>query len=167
MSASCNFTPCEILPGSLFGRSYFMFRKISRVLVVSILLSVLLAMTSFAADARATAAFDKVNSIRVQNGLAPLSWSVQIENAATVRAQELVRSFSHTRPDGTPWYTADVNSLYGENLAEHYRSAEDVVNAWMASPTHKANILKGEFKSGAISVYEINGTLYWAQEFGY
>lgn len=144
-----------------------MFRSIRRFFTLSLLLSLLFTMAAFAADARANAAFDRVNIIRTQNGLSPLNWNGQIESAASVRAQELVRSFSHTRPDGSAWYTADSSVLYGENLAEYYGTVEEVVDAWMASPEHKANILKADFKSGAISVFEQNGKLYWAEEFGY
>lgn len=143
-----------------------MFKNVGRCVVLSVLLSVFFSLSAFAADSRATAAFDKVNQIRAENGLTPLNWSAQIESAASVRAQELVSSFSHTRPDGTPWYTADDSVLYGENLAEHYSSADEVVDAWMASPAHKANIMKADFRSGAIYVYEKNGSLYWAEEFG-
>ena len=42
-----------------------------------------------------------------------------------------------------------------------------VVDAWMASPTHAANILADDFTTCSIAVYETNGKLYFAQEFGY
>jgi len=44
--------------------------------------------------------------------------------------------------------------------------ADEVVAAWMNSPSHKANILKPEFKSGAIAAIEVDGEVYWAEEFG-
>ena len=84
----------------------------------------------------------KLTKSELQNGLQPLTWNFQIENAAKVRATEIVRSFSHTRPDGSAWYTADPSVLYGENLAQYFDGADEVVVAWMNSPAHRANILK-------------------------
>ena len=141
-------------------------KKVVRFILLTALFTAIFAMTAFAAKGDAKAAFAKVNEIRVANGLNPLSWNYQVENAAKVRANEIVGSFSHTRPDGRPWYTADDKVLYRENLAQYYDSAEEVVAAWMNSPSHRANILKGDFKSGAIFTVEVDGEVYWAEEFG-
>ena len=141
-------------------------KKVVRFILLTALFTAIFAMTAFAAKGDAKVAFAKVNEIRVANGLNPLSWNYQVENAAKVRANEIVGSFSHTRPDGRPWYTADDKVLYGENLAQYYDSAEEVVAAWMNSPSHRANILKGDFKSGAIFTVEVDGEVYWAEEFG-
>ena len=141
-------------------------KKVVRFILLTALFTAIFAMTAFAAKGDAKAAFAKVNEIRVANGLNPLSWNYQVENAAKVRANEIVGSFSHTRPDGRPWSTADEKVLYGENLAKYYDSAEEVVAAWMNSPSHRANILKGDFKSGAIFTVEVDGEFYWAEEFG-
>lgn len=108
-----------------------------------------------------------VNEQRAAQGLAALTWSTGLESCALVRSQEIVSKFSHTRPNGSDWYTVDSNLMWGENLAKGYSSAQDVVDAWMASPTHAANILDGEFTTCSIAIYETNGKLYFAQEFGY
>ena len=84
-----------------------------------------------------------------------------------VRAQEAASKFSHTRPNGKDWYTVNSELMWGENLAKGYDSAQSVVDAWMASPTHAANILAGDFTTCSIAVFETNGKLYFAQEFGY
>ena len=141
-------------------------KKVVRFILLTALFTAIFAMAAFAAKGDAKAAFAKVNEIRVANGLNPLSWNYQVENAAKVRANEIVGSFSHTRPDGSSWYTADASVLYGENLAQYYDGADEVVAAWMNSPSHKANILKPEFKSGAIAAIEVDGEVYWAEEFG-
>ena len=65
------------------------------------------------------------------------------------------------------WYTVNSGLMYGENLAMGYSSASGVVNGWMNSPSHKANIMNGSFKSCGISIIEANGQWHWAQEFGY
>jgi len=109
-----------------------------------------------------------VNQARAAAGLAPLSGNDAALNAtAAVRAKELVTSYSHTRPDGTLCFTAfpGVPMLnYGENIAEGYGGAAAVMNGWMNSPGHKANIL-GDYNTIGIGVYESGGTIYWVQDF--
>ncbi len=113
-------------------------------------------------------AFNLVNSQRSANGLPALVWDNNLESAAAVRAQECSVSFSHTRPNGSSWYTVNSKIMGGENLAYGYYDANSAVNAWMDSPTHRENILWPEFTKVAISVYAADdGTYYWAQEFGY
>lgn len=113
-------------------------------------------------------AYNKVNEQREAAGLNELNWNPNLEAAASVRAVESSQSFSHTRPNGKAWYTVDSTVQGGENLAWGQTTPTQVVNEWMASPTHKDNILYPEFSSAAISLYEAdNGTPYWALEFGY
>ena len=119
-------------------------------------------------QAAAKAAFDLVNTKRQEAGLGALTWNSGLEQASAVRAVEASQSFSHTRPDGSDWWTVNSNLMYGENLAKGYASAQEAVDAWMASPTHKENIMDNEFVSGAIVVnIGSNGQWFWAQEFGY
>lgn len=117
--------------------------------------------------AMATDALTLVNAKRAENGLSALTWSNGLESCAMVRAQEAASKFSHTRPNGRDWYTVNSELMWGENLAKGYDSAQSVVDAWMASPTHAANILAGDFATCSIAVYETDGKLYFAQEFGY
>ncbi len=117
--------------------------------------------------ATAKAALDGCNAQRTSAGLGALAWSDGLEQAAMVRAQEIVTTWSHTRPNGSDWYTVNSNLMYGENLAKGYSTADAAVAAWMASPTHKDNILFGSFKTCGIAIYEVGGTWYWAEEFGY
>jgi uncharacterized protein YkwD len=88
-----------------------------------------------------------------------------------VRAEELIQSFSHTRPDGTSCFTAfdefgvDYRAA-GENIAAGQKTPEDVVNSWMNSSGHRANILSENFTAIGVGVAEdVNGTLYWVQMF--
>lgn len=118
--------------------------------------------------AAARSAFDMVNTRRQEAGLSSLTWNSGLEQAAAVRAIEASQLFSHTRPDGSDWWTVNSDLMYGENLAKGYSTADSAVQAWMDSPTHKANILDGEFKSIAITIHiNNNGQWFWAQEFGY
>lgn len=119
-------------------------------------------------QAAAKAAFDIVNAKRQEAGLGTLTWDNGLEKASAVRAVEASQSFSHTRPDGSDWWTVNSNLMYGENLAMGYANADAAVAAWLNSPTHKANIMDVEFTSGAIAIHvNGNGEWYWAQEFGY
>lgn len=109
-----------------------------------------------------------VNEERTEYGLTELTWSEALEQAAAVRAQECETSFSHTRPDGTDWWTVNSDVMYGENLAYNYNTAQEVVEAWMNSEGHRANILKAGYATIGIACYQTAaGKWYWAQEFGY
>lgn len=108
-----------------------------------------------------------VNAERSAAGLAPLAWSGGLADAASVRAEEQKALFSHTRPDGSDWYTVNPALVYGENLARNYNDVAGAMAGWMGSPAHKANILDGGFKTMGVGIYESDGVLYWAQEFGY
>ncbi|MCR4788697.1 MAG: CAP domain-containing protein [Lachnospiraceae bacterium] len=115
----------------------------------------------------AKAALDTINNARAGSGLGTLTWSTGLEQASAVRAVEAAQLWSHTRPDGSEYWTVNSNLVYGENLAKGYDSAEAAFNAWMASPTHKDNILFGSFKTAAIAIHIQGGQWYWANEFGY
>ncbi len=126
------------------------------------------AASSQAALDACTAVFNLMNQERVARGLAALVWSDALTNAAQVRANEITSSFSHTRPNGTAFWTVDSNVQYGENLAKLYQSADSVYTAWMNSPTHAANIMDGGYKTVGIAICQTgDGSWYWAQEFGY
>lgn len=141
-------------------------KKLLRTLFVVAFLGIMMSMTGFAQNNTEAEVIAKVNDIRVANGLNALRYDASLEATATVRANELNVRFSHTRPDGSDWYTVNPDLMYGENLADGYNTADAVVNAWMASPEHKANILKPDFTTVAVSSAVKNGKTYWAQEFG-
>ena len=115
---------------------------------------------------------DIVNSERAANGLQPLTMDKGLMDAAQIRANEIVSVFSHTRPDGTSCFTV-LSSDYqygssGENIAAGQQSAADVMNSWMNSPGHRANILNGDYQSIGIACVYIPGSQYryhWVQLF--
>ncbi len=113
--------------------------------------------------------FNLVNDARVQNGLEPLSWNSALAADAAVRATEISVVFSHTRPDGSDWWTVDSDRMYGENIASGQSTAQEVFNSWWASPGHQANIL-GNYTTCGFALYyggDAGSTYYWVQEFGY
>lgn len=111
-----------------------------------------------------------VNEERAKEGLAPLTLDTNVSAAAQVRAQEIVTSFSHTRPDGTSFSTAlkEQNISYrraGENIAWGQKSPEAVMDAWMNSSGHRANIMNSNFTTIGVGYYQVNGVNYWCQLF--
>ena len=125
------------------------------------------ASTQAALDA-CQAVFNLMNQERAARGLASLTWSVALENAAKVRAGEITTKFSHTRPNNSDFWTVDSTVQYGENLAKLYQSADSVYTAWMNSPTHAANMMDAGYKTVGIAIFQTeDGSWYWAQEFGY
>ena len=111
-------------------------------------------------------AFILTNEKRKEHGLPELIWDGCLYESARVRAAESSLYFSHTRLDGTDWYTI-YDKLHGENLACNYDSAKSVVNGWMNSEDHKTNILNSNFKRGSIAVFKTITGWYYCQHFGY
>lgn len=114
--------------------------------------------------------FDLVNYYRVTNSVENLAYNKDLQDAADVRAKESAESFEHKRPDGTDFATAITidYTKAGENLLlidKVIADYEVIVDTWMNSAGHKANILDKEFKSTAIGVYEKDGVLYLSQLF--
>lgn len=108
-----------------------------------------------------------VNAERAKAGLPALTLNRELSANATVRAREIINSFSHTRPNGSSFSSAITLSYRtaGENIAYGYSSAESVMNGWMNSAGHKANILKSSYTQIGVGVVENRGTLYWVQLF--
>lgn len=112
-----------------------------------------------------------VNNERAAVGLPALTMNNNLVKIAEVRAKEAATSFSHTRPNGTKWYTLFPTYGYnyssaGENIAGGYDTAAEVVKAWMDSPSHKDNILCSSFTEIGVATYMASDGLYWAQNFG-
>ena len=107
----------------------------------------------------------QVNAERQKAGLGQLTVSAELTRAARVRAGEIVRKFSHTRPDGTAWHTVS-SAAYGENIAMGQRTADKVMAAWLTSQGHRANILRASFGSIGVCAIVSGGVTYWVQLFG-
>jgi hypothetical protein len=92
------------------------------------------------------------NQERQQNNLAELKVDPLLSKAAEMKAEDMAKNeyFSHISPSGkTPWFWLElVGYKYdyaGENLAINFSESKDVVDAWMNSPTHRENLLKGAY----------------------
>ena len=116
---------------------------------------------------------DLVNKERTKNGLSKLTLDTTLQKAAQVRAKEIETSFSHTRPNGSNFSTvlSEFNISYrgsGENIAWGQTSPEAVMEAWMNSSGHRANILNSSFTKIGVGYYQNSaGRKYWSQLFTY
>ncbi|MFJ2906953.1 CAP domain-containing protein [Streptomyces sp. NPDC091279] len=79
--------------------------------------------------------------------------------------------FDHTDPSGaSPWdraAKAGITNLGGENIARGQSDPAAVMDAWMNSPGHRANILNCDFKTLGVGVHFGSGGPWWTQDFGY
>lgn len=99
------------------------------------------------------------NGKRTESGLEELSPNQKLTQAAHEKAVDIITNhyFAHTTPSGKPFYEwveeAGYYYLYaGENLAIDFNTNEAVIDAWMASATHRANILNKNYKDIGIAV---------------
>jgi uncharacterized YkwD family protein len=111
-----------------------------------------------------------VNEIRAQRGLKELTYNWELSRVARYKSQDMKDNtyFSHTSPVyGTPFQMMkDFGITYrsaGENIARGQRSPQEVVNAWMNSEGHRANILNTSFTQIGVG-YVADGN-YWTQMF--
>lgn len=111
-----------------------------------------------------------VNELRVQNGLKPLTANWELSRVARYKSQDMADNhyFSHTSPTyGTPFQMIKAFGLSyrtaGENIAYGQRTPQAVVNAWMNSSGHRANILNASYTQ--IGVGYVADGHYWTQMF--
>ena len=104
---------------------------------------------------------DETNAARASDDLSSLKPSALLGVAARDKANDMAKNgyFAHTSPTGiTPWYwfqKVGYNFEYaGENLAVNFVDSQDVMNAWMNSPEHRANILDSHFTQIGIATAE-------------
>ena len=111
-----------------------------------------------------------VNDIRRQNGLKELTYDWQLSRVARIKSEDMRDSkyFSHTSPTyGTPFQMMKSFGISyrsaGENIARGQATPQKVVDAWMNSSGHRANILNSSFTHIGVG-YAENGR-YWTQMF--
>lgn len=110
------------------------------------------------------------NIERQKAGLPLLRYNTTLEAGAKQRSIEIITHFSHTRPDGSRFFTVfGPDFTYrnvGENLGSGYRTPEQVVNAWMNSTSHRANILNEKFEELSVAITKgEDGKYRWVQIF--
>jgi uncharacterized protein YkwD len=114
-----------------------------------------------------------VNQERAKIGCAPLTEDPELTQLAESFSDDMALRdfFAHTDPDGkSPWdraTLASIANLGGENIARGQADAAAVMDAWMNSPGHRANILNCDFQTLGVGVDLANGGPWWTQDFGY
>lgn len=126
------------------------------------------------ADASAQAAvLALVNQERSKVGCSPVTASDSLAALAQDFSEDMAARgfFGHTDPDGaTPWdraAKAGIQGLGGENIARGQADAQAVMDAWMNSDGHRANILNCDYKTLGIGVHFGSGGPWWTQDFGF
>jgi uncharacterized protein YkwD len=106
-----------------------------------------------------SAVVEEMNRQRTTFGLAPLRINSRLEAAADDRIVDMFDKhyFSHVSPDGIqPWNWVEQRGYdyreFGENLAVGYPSADSVVDGWMHSPGHRANVLNRNFDEVGVAI---------------
>ncbi|HEX5430237.1 MAG TPA: CAP domain-containing protein [Patescibacteria group bacterium] len=114
-----------------------------------------------------------VNADRVSQGLPRLDLDPTLNLAALAKADDMITNhyFAHTSPDGVaPWYwikNVGYNYSYaGENLALGFQDASDLMNSWMNSPDHRANILSPNYQDMGLAVIQSSDSTLVVQMFG-
>lgn len=112
----------------------------------------------------------------VYKAVAPVAWNAKLFDAAAGHAKDMATNnyFSHQSQDGRTFSqritAAGYNwSTVGENIAAGQTSVEQVMNGWLQSPGHCANIMNGNFTEVAVSCVRNDAStykFYWAMELG-
>ncbi|MER7001227.1 sigma-70 family RNA polymerase sigma factor [Streptomyces sp. NPDC000410] len=114
-----------------------------------------------------------VNTERAKAGCGPVSSNGKLTTAATDHSADMEARdyFDHTNPDGEDPgdRITDVGyrwSTYGENIARGQQTPASVMDSWMNSPGHRANILNCSFKEMGVGIHNASGGPWWTQVFG-
>jgi len=128
--------------------------------------AVSLKILGYAANISIQEVVDMTNKKRTEVGLSTLNYNAQLSAAAKAKGEHMLQNdyWAHIAPDGTePWkFFNDSGYSYryaGENLARDFSSAAAAIDAWMASPSHKDNMLSSKYREIGIAVVEgdLNG----------
>ncbi|WP_406384276.1 CAP domain-containing protein [Streptomyces sp. NBC_01618] len=126
-----------------------------------------------AATSAQAAVLALVNQERSKVDCSPVTASASLASLAQNFSDDMAARgfFDHTDPDGrTPWdraLDAGVQGLGGENIARGQADAQAVMDTWMNSAGHRANILNCDYKTLGVGVHFGAGGPWWTQDFGF
>lgn len=163
------FRPLGLLVVGLFIIGFFMFARLQ--------VYILTQSEYFLSAVLPSVLVDLANDDREDEGFPALSISPVLEEAAQLKANDMAEKgyFAHTSPEGlAPWYWLDEAGYRyfaaGENLAVNFSDSKNVEEAWMDSPSHRANILSNNFTEIGIATargeYKGRETVFVVQMFG-
>lgn len=117
------------------------------------------AVLGFSTTITAQETVNETNKVRTANGLSSLVVNKQLVQAALAKGTDMCREqyWAHFSPTGTsPWsFVKNAGyeySIAGENLARDFADTQSMMNAWIASPTHKANVLHTRYTDIGVAV---------------
>lgn len=162
------------------------FRELSILILIAITLFLLgfsagssffINRTVSGADVTASILIDLTNESRLAFNQPPLRREQLLDTAASLKAEDMRQGeyFAHNSPSGiTPWHwfrKVGYDFVYaGENLAINFTEADQVRDAWLRSPTHRANLLDAKFHEIGMATlggtYKGSPTIYIVQMFG-
>ena len=129
------------------------------------------APSSTSTDRNRSGVMDLANQARALAGCDPLNYNLQLERSAQGHAEDMSRQhyMSHTSLDGRTFDQRIRAAGYeggriGENIGAGFGDPSSIMDAWMHSPAHKANILDCRFRNIGVG-YDLDGG-YWVQNFG-
>jgi len=154
-----------------------MFHRVARATVVAVVgAGAVIGVSPTPAAASSSLAQKAIDALtdtaRVAHGCKPLKLNSKLNTSAQKHANDMAKHdyFSHTSRNGTSWSKrikkAGFKNPGGENIAYGFPTAVSVVQAWLASPGHRRNILDCNFKYIGVGYAPANGG-YWVQDFGY
>ncbi len=130
-------------------------------LILRLLSSPQVAVLGYAANISPQKVVELTNEARARVGANPLAFSDVLSEAARKKGLDMLAKdyWAHTAPDGTePWdffHSAGYSYRYaGENLARDFENPSDAIAAWLASPSHKENLLSAKYNEIGIAVVE-------------
>lgn len=130
-------------------------------------------LPSTSATTAAAQVLSLVNQARATAGCGPLTADGPLDSLATAFSDDMATRdfFDNTDPDGrTPWdraKLAGIDYLGGENIARGQQTAQEVMDAWMDSPDHRANILDCDYHRLGVGFHEGPDGPWWTQDFGF
>lgn len=145
--------------------------------IVDITVGLLPGVLGFASQIDPAKVIELTNTERQNAGLGKVTYNSVLSEAAAAKAADMFANnyWAHVSPTGTePWsFISSSGYNYqhaGENLARDFSNPKDIVSAWMASSTHKKNLLDSRYQDIGIAVMDgyINGveTTIVVQMFG-
>jgi len=134
--------------------------------IVDITIGLLPGVLGYASQIDPSRVIELTNNERLNAGLTIVKQNQELSQAAQAKAADMFAHnyWAHLSPTGTEPWSFITSSGYkyqhaGENLARDFGNPSDIVKAWMASPTHRQNLLDSRYKDIGIAVMDgyLNG----------
>lgn len=174
---SNNHRPKFLHPRPLFFLALLAFGFYQFIGIVATIHPISGSILGYASNISVSEVISSTNSLRSSSGLSSLSYNNSLSQAAIAKAQNMFSEgyWAHTSPSGKePWdFIKSAGYSYriaGENLARDFDSTSPLMDAWMNSPTHRANIMNPRYQEIGVAVVDglLNGveTTLVVQMFG-